>query len=293
MIIVRLCGGLGNQMFQYAAGLAAAHRIGSEVKFDTHWFDATCLHQGLELRRVFGLELPEPSSKDLRKVLGACVHPAVRRLLSRRLLRALRPKSLVIQPHFHYWTGFEHLTDNVYLEGYWQSERYFSNIADIIRQQFRFVEPLDPHNAALMDEMQSGVSVSLHIRRGDYFNNPQMRRVHGVDLSEYYPAAVATMIEKTNAERFYVFSDDPQWVLEHLKLPVSYTVVDHNRGAASYRDMQLMSACRHHIIANSTFSWWGAWLNPRPDKVVIAPRHWFNVDVFDTRDLYCPEWIVL
>lgn len=293
MIIVHLCGGLGNQMFQYAAGLAVAWRRGSEVKFDTKWFDTAHVHQGLELRRVFGLELPEASSTDLRKVLGVCARPAVRRLVSRRLLRVLRPKALVIEPHFHYWTGIEHLPDDVYLQGYWQSEKYFSCIAGTIRQRFRFIEPLDSRNAALIDEMQSCVSVSLHIRRGDYYANPQAMRVHGVDLSEYYPAAVATMVEKTGAERFYVFSDDPQWVLEHLRLPVPYTVVDNNRGAASYRDMQLMSACRHHIIANSSFSWWGAWLNPRSDKIVIAPRRWFNVDDFDTRDLYCPGWLVL
>lgn len=293
MIIVRLCGGLGNQMFQYAAGLAAASRNGSEVKFDTEWFDATCLHQGLELRRVFGLELPEASSTDLRKVLGVCARPAVRRLLSRRLLRVLRPKSLLIEPHFHYWAGFEALLNDVYLDGYWQSEKYFSAIADTIRQRFRFIEPLEPRNAALLDEMQACVSVSLHIRRGDFVSDPRVRRVHGVDLSEYYPAAVATMVEKVGPERFYVFSDDPQWVHAHLRLPVPYTVVDHNRGAASYRDMQLMSACRYHIIANSSFSWWGAWLNPRPDKIVIAPRRWFNVNRFDTRDLYCPGWIVL
>lgn len=292
MIIVRLCGGLGNQMFQYAAGLAVACRVASDVRFDTEWFDNNHAHQGLELKRVFGLELPKPSIADLQKVLGVCARPVVRRLLSRRSLRSLRPKALVIEPHFHYWAGIEHLPDDVYLDGYWQSEKYFSCIADTIRQQFRFIEPLDPRNAALIDEMQRCESVSLHIRRGDFVSDPRASRVHGVDLSEYYPAAVATMVEKTGAERFYVFSDDPQWVIEHLRLPVPYTVVDHNRGAASYRDMQLMSACRHHIIANSTFSWWGAWLNPRPDKIVIAPRRWFNV-VQDTRDLYCPGWIVL
>lgn len=290
---MRLCGGLGNQMFQYAAGLAAAWRRGSEVKFDTEWFETTRLHQGLELQRVFGLPLPEPSSAELRRVLGVCARPVVRRLLSRRSFQVLRPKALVIEPHFHYWAGIEYLPDDVYLDGYWQSERYFSGIADTIRQQFRFIEPLEPRNAALIDEMQSFVSVSLHIRRGDFVSDPRVRRVHGVDLSDYYPAAIATMVEKTAPERFYVFSDGPQWVQDNLKLPIPYTVVDHNRGAASYRDMQLMSACWHHIIANSSFSWWGAWLNPRPDKIVIAPRNWFNVDDFDTRDLYCPGWIVL
>ncbi|PJF45407.1 MAG: alpha-1,2-fucosyltransferase, partial [Candidatus Thermofonsia Clade 3 bacterium] len=115
-------------------------------------------------------------------------------------------------------------------------------------------------------------SVSLHVRRGDFVQDPVVRRVHGVDLSAYYPRAVAMLMQYVNAPHFYVFSDDPAWVRGNLKLPAPMTVIEHNHGELSFRDMQLMSACRHHILANSSFSWWGAWLNPQPHKLVVAPK---------------------
>lgn len=293
MIILRLSGGLGNQMFQYAAGLALARRHGAELRFDLEWFEANRLHQGLELTRVFGLQLPVASPLDRRKVLGWFANPMLRRIFSRRQLAFLRPSRLVVEPHFHYWQRFENLPANVYLDGYWQSERYFAPIADEIRRTFQFFPSMDARSSDLAQKMAAETSVSLHVRRGDFFREQRVSRVHGVDLAGYYKKAVQALIERLAKPRFYIFSDEPKWVRQHLDIACASTIVDHNSGADSYRDMQLMSLCKHHIIANSTFSWWGAWLNPNPDKIVIAPRQWFNVSCFDTRDLYPPNWLVL
>ncbi|AHB87954.1 alpha-1,2-fucosyltransferase [Thermosynechococcus sp. NK55a] len=293
MIIVRLYGGLGNQMFQYAAGLALSLRHAVPLRFDLDWFDGVRLHQGLELHRVFDLDLPRAAPSEMRQVLGSFSHPLVRRLLVRRRLRWLLPQGYALEPHFHYWPGFEALGPKAYLDGYWQSERYFSEYQDAVRAAFRFAQPLDERNRQIVEEMAACESVSLHVRRGDFVQDPVVRRVHGVDLSAYYPRAVALLMERMREPRFYVFSDDPDWVRANLKLPAPMIVIDHNRGEHSFRDMQLMSACRHHILANSSFSWWGAWLNSQPHKLVIAPKRWFNVDDFDTRDLYCSGWTVL
>jgi hypothetical protein len=199
----------------------------------------------------------------------------------------------VVEPHFHYWPGFEAVGFVAYLDGFWQSARYFATIEPEVRARFRFALPMDARSSELAAQMAGCNSVSVHVRRGDFARDPTVQRVHGVDLSGYYPAAVAEILRRVPSPHFFVFSDEPEWAAQHLALPSEVTLVDHNRGAESCRDMQLMAACRHHIIANSTFSWWGAWLNPSPEKIVIAPRQWFRVATCDPKDLYCPGWIVL
>ncbi|WP_265943729.1 alpha-1,2-fucosyltransferase [Dechloromonas sp. A34] len=279
-------------MFQYAAGLAMALRHGAELRFDLDWFDAFQLHQGLELPRVFGLELPLATAINKRRVLGLLSEPRLRHLVSRRSLRFLRPSRFAIEPHFHFWPQFTHLPDDVYLDGYWQSERYFSSSAQQIREAFRITSPLDASNAALAQQIDATTSVSVHVRRGDFARNPEVSRVHGVDLREYYWKAIEAIGRRLNKPHYFIFSDEPEWVRGHLDIAAPWTVVDHNSGVNSYRDMQLMSLCRHHVIANSTFSWWGAWLNPRPDKIVVAPCQWFANDT-PTDDLIPATWIRL
>lgn len=293
MIIVRLCGGLGNQMFQYAAGLALARQQGTELRFDLAWFDRVQLHQGLELHRVFGLPLPQPSRKEMNAVLGWAARPLARRALSRSVCRWMRPSTWVSEPYFHYWSAFETIGPDAYLDGYWQSWHYFAGVEPLVRECFRFAQPLDECNTKLVQKMSACNSVSVHVRRGDFARDPAIQRVHGVDLSGYYRAAVGQIQKYISSPHFFIFSDEPEWATKHLSLRAPFTIVAHNRGKDSYRDMQLMASCRHHIIANSTFSWWGAWLNPSPKKIVIAPREWFRVADCDTKDLYCPGWIVL
>ena len=292
MIIVRLFGGLGNQMFQYAAGLALSLKHVAELRFDLEWFDAFTLHQGLELPRVFGLDLPLATASEKRRVLGLLSEPRLRQLLSRRSLRFLRPTRFAIEPHYNFWPHFSHLPDDVYLEGYWQSERYFLPHAERVREAFTVTSQLDECNAALARQIVATTSVSVHVRRGDFARNPEVSKVHGVDLRDYYRQSIEEMGRRLDNPHYFIFSDEPEWVRSHLDIGEPWTLVCHNRGVNSYRDMQLMSLCHHHIIANSTFSWWGAWLSARADKIVCAPRQWFVNDT-PTNDLIPATWVRL
>lgn len=279
-------------MFQYAAGLALALKHGAELRFDLEWFDAFKLHQGLELPRVFGLELPLATAAEKRRVLGLLSEPRLRQLLSRRSLHFLRPTRFAVEPHFHFWPQFAHLPGDVYLDGYWQSERYFSLHAEQVREAFSMTSPLDGSNAALAQQIDATTSVSVHVRRGDFARNPEVSKVHGVDLRDYYRKSIEVMGRQLDNPHYFIFSDEPEWVRSHLDIGAPWTVVGHNSGVNSYRDMQLMSLCRHHVIANSTFSWWGAWLNARADKIVVAPRQWFANDT-PTNDLIPATWVRL
>jgi hypothetical protein len=273
-------------MFQYAAGLALAQQHEVELRFDLEWFDAFQLHQGLELRRVFGLDIPAASNAEMRRVLGWLTVSRVRRIFSRSSLQMVRPSSLAVEPHFHYWAGFRDLPADCYIDGYWQSERYFSLVAERVREAFRFVEPLEPENEELIQEMSCVESVSLHVRRGDYVRNRNVGQVHGVDLTDYYRKAVEKIGHRIQNPHYYIFSDEPDWVRENLSLSSPFTIVEHNRGVDSYRDMQLMTHCKHYILANSSFSWWGGWLGRRQSSCIIAPGSWFNRADIDCSDIY-------
>jgi hypothetical protein len=293
VIIVQVCGGLGNQMFQHAVGLALSLRRQTELKWDLSWFADNNLHQGFELVRVFGAKHQEATVGDYRRVLGWRGIPTLRPHLARQQLKWLRPRSYICEPHFHYWPGILDVPHDAYLVGYWQSERYFIDVAPAVRDVFRFAMPMSAENRRLAECMQSCESVSIHIRRGDYVSDPVISRVHGACTLDYYRAAVDFIASRIASPHFFVFSDDPAWVKAHLALDHPTEFVSHNCVAESYNDMRLMSQCRHHIIANSSFSWWGAWLDDRPDKIVIAPKRWFANYEADTRDLYCPGWVLL
>lgn len=176
--------------------------------------------------------------------------------------------------------------------GYWQSERYFQDIVGIIRRDFSFQRPLAGLNLSLVKQIAETNSVSLHIRRGDYVSNPQAFAIHGVCSIEYYEAAIKYVAERVSSPNFFVFSDDMDWARSHLEIRHACCYVENNKGADSYVDMQLMSRCKHNIVANSSFSWWGAWLNGNADKLVTAPRRWFANET-DTTDLLPSAWVRL
>lgn len=290
MIIVRISGGLGNQMFQHAAGLALARRHACELKWDLSWFENNRLHQGFELPRVFGLAVQEAVPADYHAVFGWRGAAFLRALWPRRPMNWARPRAWIREPHFHYWPGFLDLRPPVLLDGYWQSARYFEGIAPLVRQTYTFAPPLSPQNAELAAQITTCNAVSLHVRRGDYVADPVVSQVHGVCTQDYYERAVRFLMERVETPHFFVFSDEPEWAQANLDLPAPFTVIGHNRGAESYNDMRLMILCKHHIIANSSFSWWGAWLGTNPEKSVIAPRRWFKNYPADTSDLYCANW---
>lgn len=291
MIFVNLIGGLGNQMFQYALGRALSITKGVPLRLDISDFESYQLHQGFELHRVFYCEAPIASLGDLKSVLGWWGAPAIRRAIANLKLSALCNGRLIIEPHYHYWEQIHSVPDIAYLQGYWQSEKYFSEIAAILREDFKFRQPMSEINTQWANKITQCHSISLHIRRGDYASNPITHKVHGVCDLDYYYRAIEYITAQISDPVFFVFSDEVEWAKSNLKTTYPIYYVDSNTGQDSYNDMRLMSLCHHHIIANSTFSWWGAWLNNNPEKIVISPKKWFAASDKDDSDLIPKTWI--
>ncbi len=291
MITVKLMGGLGNQMFQYALGRHLAEINHTELVLDLSVYSNT--PPGNTTREyelgVFNIVArTDDSSSDGR---GFKVKFLAKQLSTRLTNGWVKKQEVIKEQGFRYQSTVLQAPDGAYLDGYWQSERYFIDIAEIIQHDFSLKTPLDAVNAATLATIsQQPEAVSIHIRRGDYVANPQTNAFHGVMELGYYDKAIKYLGKQLKKPHFFVFSDDPVWCLENLHIDYPTTYVTHNSGNTGYKDMHLMSACKHHIIANSSFSWWGAWLNSSPKKLVVAPKQWFKDPTLDTRDLYLKGW---
>ncbi|ATG45006.1 hypothetical protein PhaeoP18_03093 [Phaeobacter piscinae] len=281
MIITRLHGRLGNQMFQYAAGRALADRLGVSVALDSR--GAELRGEGV-LTRVFELDLATPDIlPPLRQ--RAPLGYALWRSLGQHLgagPKLRREAGLGFNPGFVNWG------DSSYLHGYWQSERYFAQSAERIRRDFTFPEYSNQQNAEMAARIHETNSISLHVRRGDYLT----LAAHVLCDQAYYEAALAKVLDGLEGHpTVYVFSDDPQWAKENLPLPCDKLVVDFNGADTDYEDMRLMSLCKHNIIGNSSFSWWAAWLNQTPDRRVAGPAKWFGDPKLNNPDILPPDWL--
>jgi hypothetical protein len=279
-------------MFQYAAGRALSLNRNTGFKLDISDLANYGLHQGFELQRVFECPVQIASGDDVQGILGWQTSTTVRRVMARPALSIFRRRGLIFEPHYHHWSGILDVPTDSYLFGYWQSEKYFREEARTIRADFTFKPPLSRINDALARQIGRQNAISLHVRRGDYANNPKTTATHGLCSLDYYRSAIKYVTDRVEAPSFYIFSDDPAWVKENIRLDFPCHYVDNNKGAESYNDMRLMSMCKHHIIANSSFSWWGAWLNPNPEKIVVAPQKWF-ANNNDVSDLFPREWTLL
>lgn len=292
MIIVYLAGGLGNQMFQYAFGRSLANRLGVELALDLS--DSTLqIHNGFELDSVFNIQAKIATSSDLHYILGWQRFKTVRKLLKNLENFVDIRERYILEPHFHFSPKMLELRDNICLNGYWQSEKYFLNSVEDIRNDFVFHNSPSKLNESLITNILGSdyTAVSLHIRRGDFANNTNTNQVHGVCSLNYYTQAINYIADRIKKPYFHVFSDDIEWVKHHLNLLYPHSLIGHNRGKTSYEDMRLMSLCQHHIIANSSFSWWGAWLNPSTDKIVVAPKKWFADTERNSQDLIPEKWV--
>lgn len=291
MIIVHLSGGLGNQMFQYAFGRTLAKQLGVELKLELT--DRTLnIHNGFELDRIFNIHAKESSQADLKAVMGLQRFSIIRKAMKVLPLSKLLKSPVVYEPHFHFSPQMLSPPDNSYVYGYWQSEKYFSEIENEIRHDFSFKLPISKPNADLAEMMSSINSVSLHVRRNDFAKNSTINATHGLCSLEHYQTAIQYIAKRVQQPHFFVFSDDIDWAERNLKIKFPCQFVNHNQGVESYNDMRLMSMCKHHIIANSSFSWWGAWLNSSTDKIVVAPKQWFANEA-STQDLIPQSWVRL
>lgn len=284
-VVVRLRGGLGNQLFQYAAGRAVSLRSGLPLSLDASAFES----DGLRAYRLghFGVVQQFASETEIARLAG----PRLLRRLGR--FAPLRPRHWVEERHFHFDPDILRIRSPVYLSGYWQSEKYFSDVAHQLRSELRVTSAPDETNAKWLGRIGSTESVALHVRRGDYVANARARRLHGLCGVDYYRAAIGELTRRFRAPRFFVFSDDLQWAADNLASAGDLEFVDANGPGRDCEDLRLMSRCRHHVIANSTFSWWGAWLAQHPAQVVIAPRSWFAARTHDPRDVYADGWLKL
>ena len=292
MIIVRIRGGLGNQLFQYAFGRNIALRTGAQLKLDTQTYGRGSSNS--YRLNCFNIKADIATEAEVRRFVGI-----VQGGFLGRVRRVWRKHIRIGLPHFKRTVIEEKnmcfdpnicmMNDNVYLDGYWQTEKYFKDIEHTLREELQLVPAPNDWNRILQDKINDTDSVSIHIRRGDYLL-PSTYKVHGVCPLEYYRAAVDQLTVEVKQPHFFVFSDDPEWARDNLQFDYPITYIDHNGGDKDYEDLRLMSTCKHHIIANSTFSWWGAWLCSNTEKIVISPKKWFNHSPNDSKDLIPETW---
>lgn len=297
MIIVRLKGGLGNQMFQYAAARRLAHTHGTTVMIDDTFLrgkQAGCTQRKLELNNL-KVSFKIARSLELIRITGqktARIETMLIAILTR--LGHFKDQYLHFSENdFSFDPAVLALPENTYLNGYWQSERYFLDIAEIIRNEFSVRNELSGKNKEFATLIQESNSVSVHIRRGDYATNKKTNEFHGLCNKEYYRTCVNRIAAKISSPTFFVFTDDHAWVMKHFETPYSTIIVSHNDNTDSHEDMRLMSLCKHNIIANSSFSWWAAWLNRNQHKMVYAPSPWFKNGFVNTEDLLPSSWITI
>lgn len=287
-MIIRITGGIGNQMFQYALKLKFDCLLQHQNKIDTRFYEKKDVHNGYELDAVFGIDANRYKGKihsiadKYSFFYKVCFKLGVQFLKQGNVFTEIR-------------TGFsnrifEQDVDYCYLDGYWQSEDYFKDIELDIRNVFRFPEFTEQENIELMNKISGKNSVSLHVRRGDYVDVP---RYVALGKTQYYQNAVDYIKERVDNPIFVILSDDILWCKQNLNLPENIIYVDWNHGTRSYRDMQIMSRCKHNIIANSSFSWWGAWLNSNLDKIVVSPERFFNGKMEDDSHIIPKEWVKL
>jgi hypothetical protein len=287
-------GGLGNQMFQYAAGRALAIRHRTALNLDLSFMQGD--QQG-NTYRAFMLdrlkivaEIASPSElPPLETDQDRSLLTSIKRGLARRFDRRRRWKVLCEFDN-RINSSYFSAPDNSYLVGYWQSEEYFKDVSVLIRNELLPPESTGTRNLELAVLIGATNAVSIHVRRGDYVHDPVINAVHGVCSVEYYQRCVEEVAKLVRNPHFFLFSDEPGWARDHLEIPFPLTIIDHNTPDRPVEDLRLMSLCRHNIIANSSFSWWGAWLNSHPGKMVFAPKRWFACKDGIPEGLIPGEW---
>lgn len=295
MIIVALNGGLGNQLFQYAAGRALAVSRNTNLSLDLIPLSSKLQLKNIATYRPYELSVFLINATINQPIFtNRYLYPFAKANYYVNKLRKRMMYNYVKEHTFEYDETLLLQPDNTYLDGHFQSEKYFKKIEQQLRNELTFKHPLDDYNNRLSEQIINQNSVAIHIRRGDYLLNTNNLNKHGLTPLSYYFDAVNYIAARINNPVFYIFSDDADWVKAQFDINHNHIIINHNTlPETSYIDMQLMSLCKHNIIANSTFSWWGAWLNSNPNKIVIAPKQWFTDTSINSNDIYPFEWIKL
>ena len=285
MIILQIQGGLGNQMFQYATGRTIALNNKTRLKWDL-----SLLENDINKRR-FRLDQFNINASNINGLEKKLIYS------KNSFYKALRKRVFNITKVVEdfpasYNKALSSIKGNVILNGFWQFEDYFKDIRQRLIRELTIKKDPTPRNSAYIEQIQSENSVAIHFRRGDYVSNNTSNAFHGVCPLDYYLNAINCLKHQLKNLSFFIFSDDPEWVKTTLKIPDKTSFIDHNRSDEP-EDFRLMVHCKHHIIANSSFSWWGAWLCTNPDRRVIAPKQWFRDKLANENHILPKDWIRL
>lgn len=290
MIIIQLIGGLGNQMFQYALGRAISIKINTPFALDiSKYYDYP-----LRTYKLSSFNIVENIvNKDQVNTIKSGLMSYTKRKLKSLHIIPYYKLNYIIEEFNKYYTydpNMFKIGKNVYIEGYWQSEKYFKEIKSIIQNDFKLKTNLSYIDRNTLKLINNSDSISIHIRRGDYVSNPIVNQVHGTCSLDYYYDAIDHITRKIDNPHFFIFSDDIEWVKNNFSINFPNCFVS-GKGNEDYIDLTIMKNCKHHIIANSSFSWWGAWLSENPEKIVCAPKRWVNNRKIILNDLLPNEWI--
>lgn len=295
--IVKINGGLGNQMFQYAFACALSKKFNIDITLDLSWISDTNNYKGAAVRKfelnVFEINYETATEDDLKRIVYPEKQNSKEKFLWKifRIKKYKSPGNIFIDKNcFIYNKKMWNSSEYYYYDGYYQNEKYFKHIQKDIIKKFNSSAPLDEKNQQMLNEILQTNSVSIHIRRGDYVTLESAKNFHGNCSLDYYQKAVEYIASKVESPHFYLFSDDIDWVTKNLKIEYPFTIVDFNQDKG-WLDLNLMKRCKHNIIANSTFSWWGAWLNENPHKIVISPKNWIIQKL--KCDVIPREWVKL
>ena len=287
MIIVKITGGLGNQLFQYAIGRALSLKLDCELVLDTSFYPQQTLRK-YELDK-FNIQARLATKTEINKA-GAGHHIIARLIRKLGLTTLLYPNYIKELESISYVSAIDYCQAGCYLDGYWQNPNYFEKYKETLCKDFAPITPISKFAMKWLNKVKTTESVSLHVRRGDYVQNAHTNSVHGTCSLEYYRNAIAHMQRQVQAPIFYIFSDDIQWCKDNLTFIDNVFFVDDTTSAID--DLMLMKQCKANIIANSTFSWWGAWLNISQD-FQVAPVNWFIAEDRSSKEIYPTSWFVL
>lgn len=288
-IIIRLQGGLGNQLYCYATARALSIKTGKKLYIDTRPIKGEGPNRQYDLS-VFNIK--EQHVKGITRWI-------IRWVASVRLGKLFKIAFPLAWGYRIYRdkeegfdsTIFKSYRGSIILQGYWQSFKYFETIGEVLKNEFTIKLAPDDLNKRTIEEIDTSESVALHVRRGDYVHNSAANSIHGTCTVEYYQKAIDYILRQIKNPVFYIFTDDPDWAKVNIQIPAPSIIVKNNLGKNDYEDLRLMTHCKHFIIANSSFSWWGAWLANNPNKIVVAPQKWFQIDRTPGQDRIPNNWI--
>ena len=297
MILVRLMGGLGNQMFQYAAAKAVAIRNNSELIIDTTLLEINeknpnevVTHRKLDLE-IFNLDLIKASQKQVEYFNGRTYRNLAGKVFN-KLLFAFRKKNLIIEKNRSFSPEIIRLKDNKCLVGAWQSEMYFKDKKSEIKNEFTFKEPLLGISKNIFDEIVAHNSICVNVRRGDYVTSPIYSKTLGALSADYYNNGIKYFENKFNNPKVFVFSDDIVWCKNNLQSKIPILFVGHEHAGKKFGNyLQLMKLCNHFVIPNSTFGWWAAWLGEKDGTIVISPKDWVREIVLMPENIIPDRWM--